>query len=76
MATYLLEMGTPIEEVSAWLGHSSIAVTARIYAHVNMRFRMNAARSLDRMMGFEATEQNPPNIESALYNLFELSFSS
>jgi integrase len=42
VATYLLEMGTPIEEVSAWLGHSNIAVTARIYAHVNMRFRMNA----------------------------------
>ena len=76
VATYLLEMGTPIEEVSAWLGHSNIAVTARIYAHVNMRFRMNAARSLDRMMGFEATEQRPPDIESALQNLFELTLSS
>ena len=65
VATYLLEMGTPIEEVSAWLGHSNIAVTAKIYAHVNMRFRINAARSLDRMMGFETIEQKPPDCQQA-----------
>ena len=76
VATYLLELGTPIEEVSAWLGHSSITTTAKIYAHINMRFRMNAASSLDKLMGFETTEQNPPSIESALQNLFELTLSA
>jgi len=76
VATYLLELGTPIEEVSAWLGHSSITTTARIYAHINMRFRMNAASSLDRIMGFDGVEQKPPNIESALQDLFELTLSA
>jgi integrase len=36
VATYLLEIGIPIEEVSACLGHSSIATTAKVYAHVNI----------------------------------------
>ena len=73
MATYLLELGIPIEEVSAWLGHSSIAVTSKVYAHVNIGTRRNAARRLDKLMGFESAEQEQPKIELALFDLFELS---
>ena len=56
-----------------WLSSHSGETPDGYKTHV---FRMNAARSLDRMMGFEAIEQNPPDIESALQNLFELSLSS
>ena len=73
VATYLLELGIPIEEVSAWLGHSSIAVTSKVYAHVNIGTRRNAARRLDKLMGFESAEQEQPKIELALFDLFELS---
>lgn len=33
-ATWQLEQGTPVHEVSAMLGHASEAITLRIYAHV------------------------------------------
>jgi integrase len=76
VATYLLEIGIPIEEVSAWLGHSSIATTAKVYAHINIGIRMNAALTLDKMMGYEGAEQKPPNIENAIRNLFEVSLTA
>jgi len=76
VATYLLEIGIPIEEVSAWLGHSSIATTAKVYAHVNIGIRMNAARTLDKLMGYETAEQERPGIESAIRNLFEVSLAA
>jgi len=71
VATYLLEIGIPIEEVSAWLGHSSIATTAKVYAHVNIGTRRNAANKLDKLMGYEnVVEEQPIGIEDALKTLF------
>lgn len=74
VATYLLEIGIPIEEVSAWLGHSSITTTAKVYAHVNIGIRKNAAKVLDKMFGYEEKEIEADviiNIESAITYLFE-----
>ena len=76
VATYLLEIGIPIEEVSAWLGHSSIATTAKVYAHVNIGIRMNAARTLDKLMGYEAEKQESVGIEKAIRDLFEVSLAA
>lgn len=70
VATYLLEIGIPIEEVSAWLGHSSIATTAKVYAHVNIGIRRNAANTLDKMLGFSEPEQSKENIDQALHEMF------
>ena len=70
VATYFLELEIPIAEISAWLGHGSIATTEKIYAHVNKETRMNAARTLDRLMGYK-NEETPRNIEGALRELFE-----
>lgn len=72
VATYLLEIGIPIEEVSAWLGHSSIATTAKVYAHVNIGIRRNAAKTLDKMLGFNEMDQkeNQESIEQALKEMF------
>ena len=76
VATYLLEIGIPIEEVSAWLGHSSIATTAKVYAHVNIGIRMNAARTLDKLMGYEEEKKEPVSIEKAIRDLFEVSLAA
>ncbi|MCL1927098.1 MAG: site-specific integrase [Syntrophorhabdaceae bacterium] len=70
VATYLLEIGIPIEEVSAWLGHSSIATTAKVYAHVNIGIRRNAAKTLDKLLGFQETEKKAESIERALSEMF------
>ena len=70
VATYFLELGIPIAEISAWLGHGSIATTEKIYAHVNKETRMNASRTLDKLMGYQS-EETPRNIEGALRELFE-----
>jgi len=72
VATYLLEIGIPIEEVSAWLGHSSIATTAKVYAHVTIGIRRNAANTLDKMLGFKETDRqkSKESIEQALSEMF------
>jgi len=71
VATYLLEIGIPIEEVSAWLGHSSIATTAKVYAHVTIGIRRNAAKTLDKLLGFKETDQqSKESIEQALSEMF------
>ena len=72
VATYLLEVGVPIEEVSAWLGHSSIATTAKVYAHVTIGIRRNAAKTIDRILGFNESTRpdSSESIEQALSEMF------
>jgi hypothetical protein len=59
----------PIEEVSAWLGHSSIATTARVYAHVNIGIRRKTAKAMDKRYGYK--EQEDESIEQALAEMFQ-----
>ena len=74
IATYLLEIGVPISDVSAWLGHGSVETTARIYAHVNFGMRLNTAKTLDKVFGYtkQVTEEKPLTIEGVIRDLFEL----
>ena len=73
IATYLLEIGIPITDVSAWLGHSSVQTTAKVYAHVNFGMRMNTAKTLDKIFGYSNTaeEDKPLTIEAIIRELFE-----
>lgn len=50
-ATLMLGGGVPLKVVSETLGHSSIAVTADVYAHVTPELRREAASALDRALG-------------------------
>lgn len=45
-ATVMLEMGVPLKVVSAILGHSSIAVTAKHYAHLVPELARDAAEKM------------------------------
>ena len=47
VATYMLSMGVPIAEISAWLGHKSVSTTANIYAHITDDMRKSAAKWMD-----------------------------
>ena len=49
-ATWLLESGVDLKTVSQRLGHSSITVTADIYAHVTRRMQEEAMDKLGAMM--------------------------
>nr|WP_242549359.1 IS1595 family transposase [Alicyclobacillus mali (ex Roth et al. 2021)] len=49
-ATWLLESGVDLKVVSERLGHSSITVTADIYAHVTDALQREAIEKLQRMM--------------------------
>ena len=75
IATYLLEIGVPIADVSAWLGHGSVETTAKVYAHVTLGMRLNTAKALDKAFGYttQITEEKPLTIESVIRDLFELS---
>ena len=74
IATYLLEIGVPIADVSAWLGHGSVETTAKVYAHVTPGMRLNTAKTLDKAFGYtkQAEEEKPLTIESVIRELFEL----
>ena len=58
--------------MSAWLGHSSIATTAKVYAHVSIGIRKNAAKTLDKMLGFNEAgrKEKQESIEQALKEMF------
>jgi len=49
-ATWLLESGVDLKTVSQRLGHSSITVTADIYAHVTRKMQQDAMSKLEVMM--------------------------
>lgn len=74
VATYLLELGIRIDEVSIWLGHSSTAVTERFYAHVNIEMRRRTAAALEEIFGgpkLQRAVKKPENIQDALSFLFD-----
>ncbi|QQE78101.1 site-specific integrase [Alicyclobacillus sp. SO9] len=49
-ATWLLESGVDLKTVSQRLGHSSITITADLYAHVTDSMQRAAMEKLDSMM--------------------------
>jgi integrase len=50
-ATALLTAGIPLRTVSDLLGHSTIALTADVYGHVERQSRRDAADAMDRALG-------------------------
>ena len=50
-ATLQLAGGVPLTTISRTLGHSSLAITADIYAHVTPDLRRDAADAMDRALG-------------------------
>ena len=53
-ATLLIEAGADLYEVSRGLGHSSIATTANVYAHLTDVMRQRVADRMDGILGSEA----------------------
>ena len=50
-ATLLLKEGIPVKVVSESLGHSDVAITLRIYAHVLPDMQAQATAALERVFG-------------------------
>jgi len=68
-ATILLARGIPVKQVSEMLGHSDIAITLRVYAHVLPTMHEQAASMMDLVFGNQmwsptvvnfARKGNPP----------------
>ena len=53
-ATALLSAGVPLKVIADLLGHTTIAVTANIYASVTPELRRDAADAMDRALGVES----------------------
>lgn len=49
-ATRLLEAGTPLEEVSKHLGHSSVLTTSKVYSHYTAKRKENIAKAIEAAM--------------------------
>jgi len=50
-ATVLIAAGVPLKVVSELLGHSSVAITADIYAHVLPEMQQEVVRKMDDFYG-------------------------
>jgi integrase len=50
-ATLMLLAGVPVKVVSEMLGHSSIAITLDVYAHVLPEMQRDAVNTLQRLLG-------------------------
>jgi integrase len=55
-ATLMLESGVDLKTVSQALGHSTIRITADIYAHVTPAMQQSAADRLDRIISAAASD--------------------
>jgi integrase len=51
MATFLIAAKIPMKTVQDILGHSSMKITADIYAHVTPNMRLDASNEIDRILG-------------------------
>jgi integrase len=47
----MLSQGVPLKLVSEQLGHSSIAITSDVYAHLDRESKRAAADALERAIG-------------------------
>ncbi|WP_218917111.1 tyrosine-type recombinase/integrase [Alicyclobacillus acidocaldarius] len=65
-ATWLLESGVDLKIVSERLGHSSITITADIYAHVTDALQREAIEKLQRMMRSRRTNNSGSDDEEDL----------
>ncbi|WP_180370067.1 tyrosine-type recombinase/integrase, partial [Oenococcus oeni] len=52
-ASYLLSKGVSIQYVSERLGHSSIAITEKVYAHMLQTLRENEEDKVTDLMNFQ-----------------------
>jgi len=53
-ASMMLAQGVPLKVVSETLGHSGIAITADVYAHLSREQRREAADAIERAIGGES----------------------
>jgi integrase len=56
-ASLMAEAGVPIEDLSEFLGHSTINLTIKTYRHLYPQARERAARALDALIAGAATER-------------------
>jgi integrase len=67
MATYWLTNGVPVKVGSERLGHSSIAITLRVYGHVLSHMQSEAAEKMDvTILGTARTVDLPHKVGNSL----------
>jgi integrase len=65
-ATLLLASGVNVKVVSEMLGHSNVAITLRIYAHVLPDMQQSAVQAMDAMLGITVDSYEPSKIPPLL----------
>lgn len=63
-ATLLLASGVNVKVVSEMLGHSNVAITLRIYAHVLPHMQQSAVQAMDALLGTPAESYGPKYLAS------------
>lgn len=63
-ASLMAEAGVPIEDLSEFMGHSTINLTIKTYRHLYPQARERAARALDALMAGAATQRRIGQLEA------------
>ncbi|MGO8950581.1 MAG: tyrosine-type recombinase/integrase [Ktedonobacterales bacterium] len=63
-ATLLLASGVNVKVVSEMLGHSNVAITLRIYAHVLPHMQQSAVQAMDALLGTPVESYTPKYLAS------------
>jgi len=63
-ATLLLASGVNVKVVSEMLGHSNVAITLRIYAHVLPHMQQSAVQAMDALLGMPVESYRPKYLTS------------
>lgn len=66
-ATLLLAAGVNVKVVSEMLGHSNVAITLRVYAHVLPHMQQSAVHAMDSLLGTTVESYEPRKVD----DLFE-----
>lgn len=53
-ASLLLKQGVPMKQIQEWLGHSDIATTANIYAHLDAQSKQLSAETMEQALALPA----------------------
>ncbi|MNB82484.1 Transposase [compost metagenome] len=53
-ASYLIKHGVSLKEIQVWLGHSTIALTADTYSHLDMETKKDTAQRINGLFSKEA----------------------
>lgn len=70
-ASLLLACGASLKEVSEWLGHSTITITADLYGHLDYTSKLTVANTVAKIFGYDSIHSEDQSPYEIIRGIFE-----